>query len=106
MTGAAAAPVGTVQPAALLIDADNFGDPAHILDAYNRLRQQVGSVQVCRAYGAAARLQALNGVWQKIGARTFPNLALSVPRKNLGLPLVAASTSAWRCSSRFRIGRQ
>jgi hypothetical protein len=76
VTGAAAAPVGSAQPAALLIDADNFGDPAHILDAYNRLRQQVGSVQVCRAYGAAARLQALSAVWQKIGARTFPNLAL------------------------------
>ena len=76
MTGAAAAPVGTVQPAALLIDADNFGDPAHILDAYHRLRQQVGSVQVCRAYGGPARLQALDGVWRKIGARTFPHLAL------------------------------
>ncbi len=73
---AAAAPVSTAQPAALLIDADNFGDPAHILDAHNRLRQQAGGVQVCRAYGAAARLQALNAVWQKIGARTFPNLAL------------------------------
>ena len=32
--------------------------------------------------------------------------ALSVPRKNFGLPLVAASTSAWRCTSRLSTGRQ
>ena len=32
--------------------------------------------------------------------------ALSVPRKNFGLPEVAASTSASRCSSRLSTGRQ
>lgn len=87
MAGAAAAPAGDAPPAALLIDADRFGDPAHILEAYDRLRQQVGSVQVCRAYGAAARLQALNGVWQKIGARTFPHLPLE--KDTTGAALVA-----------------
>lgn len=32
--------------------------------------------------------------------------ALSVPRKNRALPLVAAASTAARCSSRFSIGRQ
>lgn len=32
--------------------------------------------------------------------------ALSVPRKNLELPLVAALISAWRCRSRFSTGKQ
>ena len=32
--------------------------------------------------------------------------ALSVPRKNLALPDVAAPTRAWRCTSRLSTGRQ
>ena len=32
--------------------------------------------------------------------------ALSVPRKNLGLPLTAAANTACRCVSRFSTGRQ
>ena len=32
--------------------------------------------------------------------------ALSVPKKNLGLPLVAAASTACLCSSRLRMGKQ
>jgi hypothetical protein len=32
--------------------------------------------------------------------------ALSVPRKNFGLPEAAAFKSAWRCSSRLSTGKQ
>ena len=39
-----------------------------------------------------------------VGARVRG--ALSVPRKNFGLPLVAARSSAARCSSRLSTGRQ
>jgi hypothetical protein len=53
------------------------------MGALNTPAQPQGASFVCRAWGA-----------------------LSVPRKNLGLPLVAAAATASRWRSRFSTGRQ
>lgn len=65
-----------VRQAALLIDLDNFHDAEQIEAAYEQMKSRVGRVSACRAYGNAMRLQTLGPVWHKLGARTFPNLAL------------------------------
>lgn len=65
-----------LQQAALLIDADNFSDPKAIEAAWAELNAYAGRVSVCRAYGAAPRLEWLRSVWRYLGTRTFPNLPL------------------------------
>lgn len=67
--------VGGLQ-AAFLIDADNFSDSVALNAAWLQVQARTGRVAVCRAYGGAQRLHTLATVWNSLGARTFPNLAL------------------------------
>lgn len=65
------------QQAALLIDADNFADVPSLHAAWQQFKCRAGGrVSVCRAYGGAARLQALSAVWHSLAARCMPNLSL------------------------------
>ncbi len=64
------------QQAALLIDADNFADAKALEAAWEQLKFHAGRVSICRAYGAAMRLQALAEPLRNIGARPVANLPL------------------------------
>ncbi len=64
------------QQAALLVDADNFSDVPSIHAAWLQFKSRAGRVSICRAYGSAARLQALSAVWHSLAARCMPNLSL------------------------------
>ena len=64
------------QQAALLIDADNFADAKALEAAWEQLKFHAGRVSICRAYGAAKRLQALAEPLRNIGARPVANLPL------------------------------
>lgn len=68
--------VNGLQQAALLIDADNFADPYAIDTAWKEFQAYAGRISVCRAYGAAPRLQSLWSVWRYLGTRSCPNLSL------------------------------
>lgn len=68
--------VSSLQQAALLIDADNFADPYAIDTAWKEFQAYAGRISVCRAYGAAPRLQSLWSVWRYLGTRSCPNLSL------------------------------
>ena len=62
--------------------------------------ESLGVKLECRVRGiaagaAASALLGIPGMRRRVGAQ-----------ENLGLPLVAAFTSACRCDSRFKIGRQ
>ncbi len=67
---------GNIRQAALLIDADNFADPYAIDTAWKEFQAHAGRISVCRAYGAAPRLQSLWSVWRYLGTRSCPNLSL------------------------------
>ena len=67
---------GNIRQAALLIDADNFSDPYAIDTAWKEFQAHAGRISVCRAYGAAPRLQSLWSVWRYLGTRSCPNLSL------------------------------
>jgi hypothetical protein len=67
---------GNIRQAALLIDADNFSDPYAIDTAWKEFQAYAGRISVCRAYGAAPRLQSLWSVWRYLGTRSCPNLSL------------------------------
>ena len=89
------------QQAALLIDADNFADVPSIHAAWLQFKCRAGGrVSVCRAYGSAARLQALAAVWHSLAARCMPNLSLE---KNTTDAALVVDAVALHCQQGVRL---
>lgn len=65
--------------AALLIDADNFHDPAQLRAIYSQFGQHIGKGFSCHVHGDARLLyqEDLKPVWREFGARLLPCLPLN-----------------------------
>lgn len=91
--------------AALLIDADNFHEPEHLLAAHDQFAQIVGKGFICHVHGDNNLLlnERLKPIWIKLGARLFPCLPLRKNTTDVALAVDALTLHFQSAITRFGI---